>query len=104
MVYDVDRLRRDAFVVDHVGAKEAFAVELRVERIVDDANRFRKHTGFETGREGSGGAGGGSHLRAVGFDVGNEETGEYVGGGVSAEEDGTVVVLGGDYGSFAEFI
>ena len=55
MVYDVDRLRRNAFVVDHVGAEEAFAVELCLERIVDDADGVRKHTGFETGNSTIGG-------------------------------------------------
>ena len=45
----------------------------------------------------------GAHLGAVGFDVGDEEAGEDIGGDVSADEDGAVVVLGGDDGSVAQF-
>ncbi len=39
-----------------------------------------------------------------GFDVGDEEAIEDVGDGVSAEEDGAVVVVGGDNGGVAQLV
>ena len=57
---------------------------------------------MEAGGVGAQGAGGGAHLRAVGFDVGDEELGHQVRGRVAAEQDRAVVVLRGDDGGVAQ--
>ena len=101
---DVDGLRGDAFVVDGVGAEEGFAVELSLQRIVGDAEHLGQDAGSVAGGVGAGCAGCCAHLGAVGLDVGNEEAVEDIGGGISAEEDGAVIVVGGDYGRVAEFL
>src|SRR5437773_1588553 len=69
-----------------------------------DTDRARARRCFVTGRVGAGGACGGAHLRAVGFDVGNEEASEDIGGNVSTDEDGAVVVVARNDGSIAKFL
>ena len=101
---DIDGLRGNAFVVDLIGADEAVAIELRLERIVGDAHELGQNAGVVAGGVGSAGAGGGAEVGAVGLDVADEEAVEDVGGGVAGEEDGAVIVLGVDDGSFAEVV
>ena len=68
------------------------------------SEHVRQNARLVAGGVGAAGAGGGAHLGAVGLDVGDEEAGEDVGDGVSAEEDGTMVVLGGDDGRVAQLL
>ena len=90
----VDGLRGDAFIVYFVGADEVVAGEGLELGIVGDVEEVRQDGSVKAGGIGSLGASGGAHLGAVGFDVGDEEAVEDVGGGVAAEEDGAVVVVG----------
>ncbi len=99
---DVYGLGGDAFVVDGVGADEALAVEGGEGGVVDDVEGLGEDLGVEGRGVGALGAGGGADLGAVGLDVGDEEAVEDVGCGVAGEEDGAVIVVGGDYGGFAE--
>ena len=78
-----DRLRGCAFVIDLVGPYNLASVKAALERIVDNAQHLRQHTGLEAGLVGAGGAGGRTHLRPLGFNVRNEEAVEDVGRGIA---------------------
>src|SRR5207248_8946214 len=101
---DIDGLRRHTLVIDRVGAEERFAVEFRLERVVGDADHVRKNARFQAGGVCTGRACSGAHLGAVGFDVGDEKAGEDVGGHVSTDEQGPVVVFGRNDRSIAQLL
>ena len=90
---EIDGLRGDAFVVDVVGADEAFAVEGLERRIVGDIEEFGQHARVKARREGAVGAGFGAEAGARGDDACAEQRAQRVGAGIGAEQDGTVVLL-----------
>ena len=99
----VDRLRGHAFVVDLVGAEQRLAWQRWW--CSGSSVTFRKSGSTRAWKLEvvcALGARGGAHLGPVGFDVGDEERVQHVGGCVAAEQDGAVVVLGGDHGRIAQ--
>ena len=101
-VNELDGLRGNAFVVDFVGAEEAFAVEGLQAGIVDHIHEIGHHARVVAGGERAVGARFSAEGGTRGRDRGSEQIVQRVGGGIGAEEQRAVILLF-DKRRFAQF-